>query len=357
MSFEVFEDYSWPDMTMGISLADLLQKYPPDYSVDRSIFPFVDPAANEKTIELSTDSESEKKLIQEVLLIQDDQYQSEDIEDPDVEVEDLTAETAIPEPTEPVQAYANSVLHRVLPETIHYVTIDKQRVDHDSFNIVGFLDGCNLIGRCQKVVLSWRYESSVNLFVVIRSDGLQYFPFSFKALSSLPYYNLFSLARKELLFTRKFDEKAALLKKILSREVKNNSFSLFTPTWGKKFKYKKKIDPRTGECLVERVFPFTKCLQSIPLAYLPQDCLSNFGSWQYDCRAYDAVIYDAKYKEILRVYDPLHLVTLSSSDLKTLSRYRMTTYAGETALARMYEHVVHVCVTKGYHSGNLPLKI
>lgn len=229
-------------------------------------------------------------------------------------------------------------------------------MDHDAFNIVGVLAGCRLIGRCQKSVLFWRYASSVNLFAVVRSDGIQYFPFSFKALSSLPYYNLFSLAKRELLFPRKFSVKAETLKKILTREVRSKTFSLFSPTWGKKFKYYKKIDPLTGERLVEEVFPSTKCLQSIPLAYLPQNCLSTFGSWEFDCRAYEAVIYDANHKEILRVCDPQHLVTLSSADLQTLSRHRMTTYAGETALAKMYEHVVYICVTKGYYSGNLPLK-
>lgn len=108
--------------------------------------------------------------------------------------------------------------------------------------------------------------------------------------------------------------------------------------------------------LVETVFPPIKCLKNIPLVAYPQDCLSNFKNRRYCSKTCEAIITDNAKGDILYVHDPMLLVNLSKADLKILSKQRILFFKDERDAAYTFEHVVHVCMQKGFHSENLPLK-
>lgn len=106
---------------------------------------------------------------------------------------------------------------------------------------------------------------------------------------------------------------------------------------------------------VETVYPPVRCLKVIPLVTFPQDCLTNFNRWWFCYETYEVVITDNDNRNILYIHDPIHLVNLSESDLQILYRHKFMYSDLEKEHAIPFEHVVHVCVLKGYHSGKLPL--
>lgn len=229
-------------------------------------------------------------------------------------------------------------------------------MDHDVFYVIGITSGCRLIGDCKDLILSWKYGHISRLFVLSRDDGIQYFRCSFKDLSSLRYYELFRLGGLDKINRSRESEHANQMARILNQEVRSKNFVLFNPTYGKRKTYKKEINPRTNLPQVETIYPPVRSLKQIPLFACPQDCLGNFKRWRFSSKTREAIITDNDKGDILFIHDPMQLVTLSKSDLQILSQNRILTIDNERHPTYTFEHVVYICVQKGYHSGNLPLK-
>ena len=60
---------------------------------------------------------------------------------------------------------------------------------------------------------------------------------------------------------------------------------------------------------------------------------------------------DVEYNELLRVYDPLHLVNLSKEDLFKLNEIKILSMDIWRSEARKYQNVVQLCVEKDLHAG------
>ena len=85
---------------------------------------------------------------------------------------------------------------------------------------------------------------------------------------------------------------------------------------------------------------------------MPQDVLGNLKWWFVDGVTSEAVMEDEDDNEILRVYDPLHLVNLSRNDLLKLHENHILCHESWGHEGRRYQKVVKVCVTRGLHAGS-----
>ena len=86
------------------------------------------------------------------------------------------------------------------------------------------------------------------------------------------------------------------------------------------------------------------CLKEVPMKMMPKDVLKNLKWWYVDCQTTEAVMEDEDEQEILRVYDPMHLVNLSQADLQVLNDMKIFYIPAWKDEAKKYQRVVSVCV-------------
>ena len=86
------------------------------------------------------------------------------------------------------------------------------------------------------------------------------------------------------------DPLAAVLARIIRREVFSNTFDQLSPSKGKRLAYKTKIDPRTNKPWMRMVYKPVKCLDKVPLKKMPQNILANVKWWYVDKDAGEAMM-------------------------------------------------------------------
>ena len=145
---------------------------------------------------------------------------------------------------------------------------------------------------------------------------------------------------------------AEVMVRIIKREILSRKFDQLKPSFGKRMIHRRKIDPVTNRPSVRIVYQPIKCLKKVPLKKMPQDILENVRWWYVDKDTGEAVMQDQDYKELLRVYDPLHLVNLSRSDLLKLNELRLLCMDIWKDEAHKYKRVVRLCVKKGLYAGS-----
>ena len=145
---------------------------------------------------------------------------------------------------------------------------------------------------------------------------------------------------------------AEVLVRIIKREIFSKKFDQLRPSFGKRMISRKKIDPMTNRPSVRVVYQPVKCLTKVPLKKMPQDVLETVKWWYVDKDTGEAVMQDQDYKELLRVYDPLHLVNLSKGDLLKLNELSLLCMDIWIDEAQKYKRVVRMCVEKGLHAGS-----
>ena len=200
-------------------------------------------------------------------------------------------------------------------------------------------------------IISWKYDNDLSLFVIKRSDGLQYFKRSLSALSSIPKCELGRLAKLNLI-NRSNNSWANQIEIILRKEVLG-TFDIIKPTLGKRRIYKKRIDPKTGKPWVKLVYPPIRSLKQVPLNSYPQDFLINFKRWWYNGVTGEAVMEDQAKKELVQVYDPISLINFSASDMRILHSSKILFDKECEAYAMQFQKVVDCCVQKGIYAGSL----
>ena len=141
--------------------------------------------------------------------------------------------------------------------------------------------------------------------------------------------------------------------RIIRREGRSRKFDLLKPSVKKRVPDESRIDHRTGKPWMKMIYKPVKCLKKVPLKQMPQDILRNMKWWFVDGETSEAVMEDQDDKEILRVYDPLHLVNLSRDDLLKLHANQILCHDSWMHEGRKYQKVVKVCVTHGLHAGSV----
>ena len=199
-------------------------------------------------------------------------------------------------------------------------------------------------------IICWIFDSELRLFILKRYDGLQYLKNSIKSFNSLPLCELKELARMKLINLGD-DPLAAVMERIIKREVFSNNFEQLSPSKGKRMADMTRIDPRTNKPWMRMVYKPVKCLKKVPLKKMPQDILSHVKWWYIDKDTGEAVMQNQDYEELLRVYDPLHLVNLSKNDLLKLNKIKILRMDIWSFEAQKYQNVVKLCVEKGLHAG------
>ena len=201
----------------------------------------------------------------------------------------------------------------------------------------------------KKGIISWFFDNELQLFVLKRFDGLQYLENKLSVFNSLPYLELKELAKKSLI-NRGNDQMAEVMVRIIKREVLSRKFDQLKPSFGKRMIHRRNIDPITNRPSVRVVYQPVKCLKKVPLKKMPQDVLESIRWWYVDKDTGEAVMQNEEYQELLRVYDPLHLVNLSKKDLFKLNELRLLCMDIWREEAQKYKKVVRVCVEKDVHA-------
>jgi len=84
---------------------------------------------------------------------------------------------------------------------------------------------------------------------------------------------------------------------------------------------------------------------------LSQTALEKLDWWYVDQVTGEAVMMDRKDKEIMRVYDPIHLINLPQEHLEYLHDVDILRKDDWIDIAETYQKVVAVCVREGVHAG------
>lgn len=215
-------------------------------------------------------------------------------------------------------------------------------------------------------IISWKYDNDNKVFIIKRTDGLQYLRRSFKELGKIPKCEVNHIAQvrvinhsghgmvnwmSEALFHEQFKGAYTRVKEVFPRRV----VDYFD------------IEPNSNQPRATLVYPRVKCLKKIPLERLPINFSKYISYWRYNGSTGEAEIgcYDRDYRgeiilnreTIVYVFDPLSLINLSRNDLEALAQKPIIYDDGfdDRDMALKYQRVVDVCCAQGVHAGgNLP---
>ncbi|XP_076902849.1 uncharacterized protein LOC143557729 [Bidens hawaiensis] len=170
-----------------------------------------------------------------------------------------------------------------------------------SYNIKGYAES-------KKGIICWLYDKQLKLFVIKRYDGIQYFKKALRSLNTLPECEVKDLAKLGLI-NRSGDNMARIIGKIVWKEsVKEKKFELLKPQKGKLVEDKERGTRADGKPWLVMKYKPIRCLKEVPMKMMPKNVLKNLKWWYVDCQTAEAVMEDEDEQEILRVYDPMHLV-------------------------------------------------
>ena len=115
-------------------------------------------------------------------------------------------------------------------------------------------------------------------------------------------------------------------------------------------KDKSKIDPKTKKPVVTLKYEPTMFAKEVPLKKFKKDLLDNMKGWYFDSKTYEAVMYDHNHYEIMRIYEPLHLVNFCKKDLLKLNSVNIWIPKDFQSPALRYRNAVSLCLKIGLHS-------
>lgn len=205
-------------------------------------------------------------------------------------------------------------------------------------------------------ILSWRFDAELDLFVISRFDGIQYFERNIDKFKTLRESDLKELARLDLINPDnvKF---ADFVEKVIKRSVESKTFEGLKPAEGVYKKIKRK-NPVSGRNYWKCVFSPVDCLKKIPLKKMPQDVLADLHYWGIDGATGEAYMVKVNdeveegFTELMRVYDYMHLINLSKGDLLKLHKNRIVFIERYRSVAKRFQNIVDLCVKKGLHAGS-----
>lgn len=217
-------------------------------------------------------------------------------------------------------------------------------------------------GRCNGLIISWKYDLVNKLILIKRKDGIQYFRRNFKELSTLPYCELLHLAQLNIIYHSE-DEMGYRVQRIVRKEVNSKQYFLLKPNFGTRYIYRNRLHPVSNKPWVKIVYCSPKALKKIPLEKLPLNFLKRMKYWAYDDVSGEAVIRyipDSEPEEIdpwimkfeeVRVYDPLSQINLTLTDLEALHSHKIEYIDEFKTDAIKFQKIVNICIAKGIHVG------
>ncbi|KAI3776200.1 hypothetical protein L1987_45972 [Smallanthus sonchifolius] len=170
--------------------------------------------------------------------------------------------------------------------------------------------------QCVGRIISWFYDGESKLFVIKRSDGVQYLKPRIKHFNTLP---------------------------------SSGKYERLKPQKGKRIKI---TDPKTGKVTWRYKYRPVRAIHKIPLKNIPQDFLGNMKWWYVDVNTGEALVEDKDNKVIVCFYDAMNLINFSKKDQRTL-RKNETMYTDEwREQGLQYKRVLEICRRYGVHAGS-----
>ncbi|MFS7996851.1 hypothetical protein Hanom_Chr12g01134701 [Helianthus anomalus] len=202
-------------------------------------------------------------------------------------------------------------------------------------------------------ILSWGYLEDLNVYVIRREQGVQYFR-CISDLATLPWWDMDDLVVtkniKQFYYGPEVKERDQKLWNYIKFQAKNNY-----PDWKPQFPKRIMKYTEKGEKDITLDVKPPKCLKSMPLRAIEQDFFDLFQAWLYNPSTAEAVIslYDKTTGEARRIciLDPMWLVNCSKKDIDCLFVNKIVYDKKDKAIAQQYQSVVDVCFAKEINSG------
>ncbi|KAI3815342.1 hypothetical protein L1987_15007 [Smallanthus sonchifolius] len=197
-------------------------------------------------------------------------------------------------------------------------------------------------------IISWFYDGESKLFVIKRSDGVQYLKPRIKYFNTLPRCEINGLASKPLI-NRSKNGLADVIANLIKKEGSSGKFERLKPQKGKRVKI---TDPKTRKVTWRYKYKPVHAIHRIPLKKIPQDFLGNMKWWYVDVNTGEARVEDKDNKVIVSFFDAMNLIKFSKKDQKTLRKHELM-FTGEwREQGLQYKRVLEICRGYGVHAGS-----
>jgi hypothetical protein len=202
---------------------------------------------------------------------------------------------------------------------------------------------------------SWYFDEQIKLFVLKRREGCQYLTPSLKHFHSLSESDLIDLGRKPII-TSKQNSHAIYFSKLIHKDFlmrfrDSNEQVDETKLFLKPRKLKRIIKP---DGTVEEIQRPVKCISKVPAKRWDLNILRNLDHWVIDNNSGEAKMYAdrGKQKVLMTVYDPMQLVNLSRSDLRTLYDTECSFLPFWKTEENKYRKILRICLSARVHANS-----
>ncbi|KAI3825340.1 hypothetical protein L1987_06822 [Smallanthus sonchifolius] len=202
--------------------------------------------------------------------------------------------------------------------------------------------------QCVGRIISWFYDGESKLFVIKRSDGVQYLKPRIKYFNTLPRCEINSLASKPLI-NRSKNGLADVIANLIKKEGSLGKYEQLKPQKGKRVKI---TDPKTGKVTWRYKYRLVRAIHKIPLKNIPQNFLGNMKWWYVDVNTGEARVEDKDNKVIVCFYDAMNLINFSKKDQRTLRKNEIMYTDEWREQGLQYKRVLEICRRYGVHAGS-----
>ncbi|KAI3776291.1 hypothetical protein L1987_46067 [Smallanthus sonchifolius] len=202
--------------------------------------------------------------------------------------------------------------------------------------------------QCVGRIISWFYDGESKLFVIKRSDGVQYLKPRIKYFNTLLRCEINGLASKPLI-NRSKNGLADVIANLIKKEGSSGKYERLKPQKGKRVKI---TDPKTGKVTWRYKYRPVRAIHKIPLKNIPQDFLGNMKWWYVDVNTGEARVEDKDNKVIVCFYDAMNLINFSKKDQRTLRKNEIMYTDEWREQGLQYKRVLEICRRYGVHAGS-----
>ncbi|KAF5757961.1 hypothetical protein HanXRQr2_Chr16g0723891 [Helianthus annuus] len=196
-------------------------------------------------------------------------------------------------------------------------------------------------------ILCWMFVKEIHCVAIKRAFGIQYFR-SLLSILSLPFYDVASLTKLELVNRAKFEGAT-----LFERKIKFNKRSCwkdesYKPQFPIYQQIKFTLDPTTNTARYKLVYQPTKVMDKIPLMPMKQNFLNDMRLGCYDPDTHEAVTVFNGDRENFRMLDPMRSVNMSANDISKLFRHDILYEDNDAHQALKFQHVACYCFTEEF---------
>ncbi|MFS8018656.1 hypothetical protein Hanom_Chr15g01394581 [Helianthus anomalus] len=161
------------------------------------------------------------------------------------------------------------------------------------------------------------------------------------------------LAKLNLINRSNYEDATFFARKLRIERHQGWKDELYKPQFPMPEQIKYTVDPDTNTACYKLVYKPVKVMDKIPLMPMKQYFfLGNMKPWCYDSDTHEVVIVFKNDEDNFRMLDPMWIVNMSASDIKTLLQHDMFSEDKEEHQALLFQHVTCFCYYPGISAGS-----